>query len=76
VPLKFCVDNRIAGCPRYYLGNGEPLVFVPEAIRECVAFIGYDSMEKGGFKLAGTTFFIRMVLIEDFVVAHYAVIPL
>lgn len=56
--LKLCVDNRMAGCPRYYVGDGSPLVDIPQEIPRCVSFVGYNDKESGEVKLGGTAFFV------------------
>lgn len=72
--VSFCVDRRVARYPRYYFGDGSPLMFVPEVIRECVAFVGLHSKKyNGNFKLGGTAALIRMELAGDSLMAYYAV---
>jgi hypothetical protein len=55
------LNNRLAGQPRYYLlarSSEDKLVNLPDVIRNCVAFILYETPE--GTFYSGTTFFVRV----------------
>jgi hypothetical protein len=58
-PLKLCVDNRIGGCPRYYWGDGRPLLYIPKNIEKCIAFVGFRGTK--GEEYRATGFFISIV---------------
>jgi hypothetical protein len=53
------IARRLGGLPRYHLDHsGAPPMNVPDAIRESVAFLQYQSGT--GLRMAGTTFFVSV----------------
>jgi hypothetical protein len=73
-PLTIFVDNRLGGCPpRYILArSGDFLMQIPDAIRSCVAFVGYRKQPSGPLHLLGTAFFIFVRTLEE-AAGRYAV---
>jgi len=61
----FC-DHRIGGAERWYLQRAEDYMVIPDDIRKCVGFIGYQKPD-GTVLFAGTVFFVarKMDTIPD-----------
>jgi len=54
------VDYRIGGKPRYFfLDKRKRLMKIPEHIRKCVGFLGYEDAEEN-YHAGGTAFFVTM----------------
>ena len=66
------LDARMGGCPRYYFGNGSSLMYVPDSIPKCVAFVGYKA-KSGKCPLIGTAFLVSLDIIERAWVQYYLV---
>lgn len=61
--LTIQVDNRIGGCPRYYLGDGSSLMQIPDQIRNTVVFLGYQ--KDADPVMGGTGFLVSKKVSSD-----------
>ena len=62
-PCALHLDERIGGCPRYFLAPpGEALMFVPDEIRQCVCFLGCKTNPDREPILGGSAFFAAVAL--------------
>lgn len=52
----FLEDTRIGGRTRYILTE-KPLMFIPDEMRKCVAYVGYE-MADGTTRMVGSAFFV------------------
>jgi hypothetical protein len=56
--LQLYPDFRIGGKPKFILADEPPkLMFIPDAVRKCVVYIGYAT-DSGDISLQGTAFFV------------------
>lgn len=70
-----CCDRRIAGSEfRYFSEPHDANMYIPDAIRKCVVFIGY-SLANGTTELAGTGFLVGRPLQQDATPKFGAVVP-
>jgi hypothetical protein len=68
-----CSGNRFYPRPGYYFGDvKEPPMLIPDIVRDCVAFIKYNSRNRGP-RLGGTVFFLSYLSESDQVIAHFAI---
>ena len=56
-------DTRVGGEVRHILTD-KPLMFIPDDMRKCVAYIGYR-MADGSYRLAGSAFFVGRTVADD-----------
>jgi hypothetical protein len=55
--LTLRIDARIFDCPRWYLGDAGLLMRIPDEVRLCVAFLGYEE-DGPPLRIRGTLFFV------------------
>ena len=54
------LDNRLGGQPQYiYTREYKPLMQVPNEVRDCVAFLMYETFDGKKERMAGTVFFVH-----------------
>lgn len=73
VDTKILADYRLSDRPRYFNGREEELMTIPDEIRDCVAFVGFNQKRTSEFVLTGTTFFVRMDVFGEQIPALYAI---